>query len=108
MLAQVSDHEWEQRKQARLTLLCKRLMATPVARGMFTMGTLRGGDGDGRGDDEGRAQGAGRWLAEVSTAIVASPTVHLLRDSCLPHAGTRDPTTEACGPNAADECDREP
>ena len=63
----MSDHEWEQRKQARLTLLCKRVMATPVARGMFTLGTLRGGDGanEGVGDSDGGARGAGRWLAEV-------------------------------------------
>ena len=73
---EVSDHEWEQRKQARLTLLCKRVMALPVARGMFTLGTLRGGDSGGDGDGsadsaDGRAHGA--WLAEA----LAMPALRL-------------------------------
>eukprot|EP00520_Triparma_pacifica_P000379 CAMPEP_0118642732 /NCGR_PEP_ID=MMETSP0785-20121206/5991_1 /TAXON_ID=91992 /ORGANISM="Bolidomonas pacifica, Strain CCMP 1866" /LENGTH=1040 /DNA_ID=CAMNT_0006534301 /DNA_START=27 /DNA_END=3146 /DNA_ORIENTATION=- len=36
---EVSDHEFEQRKQQKLLLLCTRAMAAPLGRGMLTLGT---------------------------------------------------------------------
>ncbi|GMH71404.1 hypothetical protein TL16_g05640 [Triparma laevis f. inornata] len=36
---EVTDHEYEQRKQAKLLLLCSRSMAAPIGRGMLTLGT---------------------------------------------------------------------
>ena len=36
---EVSDHEYEQRKQQKLLLLCNRAMAAPIGRGMLTLGT---------------------------------------------------------------------
>lgn len=38
--AEASDHEHLQRQQAKLLLLCRRALATPVARGMLTLGSL--------------------------------------------------------------------
>lgn len=39
--AELSDVDLVARQQAKLLLLCKRALATPVARGMLTLGTLR-------------------------------------------------------------------
>ena len=37
---EVSDHDFERLKQERLLLLCRRVLALPVGRGMLTMGNL--------------------------------------------------------------------
>lgn len=37
---EVSDHEFERMKQERLLILCRRVQALPLGRGMFTLGTL--------------------------------------------------------------------
>jgi anaphase-promoting complex subunit 1 len=38
---EVSDHEFEQLKQKKLSLLVRRTLALPIGRGMMTMGSLR-------------------------------------------------------------------
>ncbi|XP_044177050.1 anaphase-promoting complex subunit 1-like isoform X2 [Acropora millepora] len=38
---EVSDHDFIQEQENRLLLMCKRTMALPVGRGMFTMATFR-------------------------------------------------------------------
>ncbi|XP_031572163.1 anaphase-promoting complex subunit 1-like [Actinia tenebrosa] len=38
---EVSDHEFIQEQEAKLLLMCKRTMALPVGRGMFTLATSR-------------------------------------------------------------------
>jgi anaphase-promoting complex subunit 1 len=38
--AEITDHEQVQEHQAKLLLLCKRSMALPVGRGMFTLASL--------------------------------------------------------------------
>lgn len=38
---EVSDHDYERLKQSQLMLLCQRVLALPVGRGMFTLGNLR-------------------------------------------------------------------
>jgi len=37
---EVSDHDYERQKQEKLSLLCRRVMALPLGRGMMTLGTL--------------------------------------------------------------------
>jgi hypothetical protein len=37
---EVSDHDYERSKQERLLLLCRRVLALPVGRGMLTLGNL--------------------------------------------------------------------
>ncbi|XP_068728740.1 anaphase-promoting complex subunit 1-like [Montipora capricornis] len=38
---EVSDHDFIQEQESRLLMMCKRTMALPVGRGMFTMATFR-------------------------------------------------------------------
>ena len=38
---ELSDHDYERLKQERLLTLCRRVLALPLGRGMFTLGTLR-------------------------------------------------------------------
>jgi hypothetical protein len=38
---ELSDHDHERLKQERLLLLCQRVLALPLGRGMFTIGTLK-------------------------------------------------------------------
>ena len=38
---EVSDHEYERLKQEKLLLLCRRVLALPLGRGMFTIGNLK-------------------------------------------------------------------
>ena len=38
---ELSDHEFERLKQERLLILCRRVLALPLGRGMFTLGTLK-------------------------------------------------------------------
>ncbi len=37
---EVSDHDFERMKQSQLLLICQRVLAQPVGRGMFTLGNL--------------------------------------------------------------------
>jgi hypothetical protein len=37
---ELSDHDYERLKQERLLTLCRRVLALPLGRGMFTLGTL--------------------------------------------------------------------
>jgi anaphase-promoting complex subunit 1 len=38
--AELSDHDYAQRQQARLLLLCRRSLSTPIARGMLTLASF--------------------------------------------------------------------
>jgi Anaphase-promoting complex subunit 1 len=38
---ELSDHDYERLKQERLLTLCRRVLALPLGRGMFTLGTLK-------------------------------------------------------------------
>lgn len=38
---ELSDHDYERCKQERLLVLCRRVLALPIGRGMFTLGTLK-------------------------------------------------------------------
>jgi hypothetical protein len=38
---ELSDHDYERCKQERLLTLCRRVLALPIGRGMFTLGTLK-------------------------------------------------------------------